>query len=68
MYKEVLQSIANVEVFPVISLIIFMIGFASVTLGVINMKRKDVAHYSRLPLEDSASKGNEGPGEQNNDR
>jgi hypothetical protein len=62
MYKEVLQSIANIEVFPVISLIIFMIGFVSVTLGVMSMKRKDVARYSRLPLEDSAAECNEEPG------
>jgi cbb3-type cytochrome oxidase subunit 3 len=43
----------GVEIFPVISLLIFSIFFAAVIFMVIRMSKKEVADLSNLPLEDT---------------
>ncbi len=54
MYKDVLQSIAGVEIFPIISLILFMIVFAGVAWHVWRMTGEEALEMSRIPLEDSS--------------
>ncbi len=51
--KHSLTSIVGVEIFPVISLLIFSIFFAAVIFMVIRMSKKEVADLSNLPLEDT---------------
>jgi cytochrome c oxidase cbb3-type subunit 4 len=51
--KHSLTSIVGVEIFPLISLLIFSIFFAGVIFMVIRMSKKEVADMSDLPLEDT---------------
>ena len=51
--KHSLTSIVGVEIFPVISLLIFSIFFGAVIYMVIKMSKKEVAEMSDLPLEDT---------------
>ena len=52
MIKNVLQAINGVEIYPIISLILFLLSFTAVLIWTIRMKKSDVLRYSKLPLED----------------
>jgi hypothetical protein len=52
MYKEILQSITGIEVFPVISLVLFVIVFAAVLVSVARMDRTRAHGLAALPLDD----------------
>lgn len=54
MYGDILRGIAGVEIFPVLSLVIFVAFFTIVLVRVVRMKRSRIEHLSRLPLEDEA--------------
>ncbi len=54
MYKDVLQSIAGIEIFPVISLLLFFLAFTSILIWVFRLDKDKVKEYSRLPLEDDS--------------
>ena len=51
MYKEILRSIAGIEVFPLISLGLFLAVFAGVLIAVARMDAPRIARLSRLPLD-----------------
>lgn len=54
MYKEILQTIAGIEVFPVLSLVLFVTVFAGVLVRVSRMTREQLGRLAALPLgEDS---------------
>ena len=53
MYKEILRSIENVEIYPIISLLIFVLFFALVIFYVIRMKPARINELSSSPLDDS---------------
>ena len=53
MYKNVLESIQGITVYPLISLAIFFTFFVLLIVWVVRMKNTDIDTYSRLPLEDS---------------
>jgi len=53
MFKEVLQSIEGIEIFPVISLILFVGSFLLVIYAAARMSRAEVEYVSRLPLDES---------------
>lgn len=55
MYKEILQSITGIEVFPVISLVLFVIVFTAVLISVARMDRTRAHGLAALPLDDSAT-------------
>ena len=55
MYKEILRSIAGIEVFPVISLVLFVTVFTIALVRALRMDRGQVEHASRLPLERGAT-------------
>lgn len=55
MYKQVLNSINNIEIYPIITLIIFVVFFFAMIGYVMSMKKDTVAHLAHLPLEDEAS-------------
>lgn len=50
-----LTSIDGVEIYPIISLLIFALFFALVITRVIRMKKEDVAELSNIPLESEES-------------
>jgi hypothetical protein len=58
MYKDILRSIAGIEIFPVISLCVFVAVFVGVLIWTSRLDAARLARMSRLPLEgggDSAS-------------
>lgn len=50
MYKSVLQSIDGIEIFPVISFVIFFAFFIGLLLFVIFSDKKHIAAMSEMPL------------------
>lgn len=51
MYGDILRGIIGVEIFPVLSLVIFVSFFTGVLVRVVRMTRPQIEHLSRLPLE-----------------
>jgi hypothetical protein len=62
MYKEVLRSIDGVEVFPVISLLLFFAFFVGVVVWSIGLDRQRVSELARLPLDGDPERPEEGDG------
>jgi len=52
MYKEILQSIDNIQVWPVISFVIFFLFFLLLLWWTFTADRKFITHMSQLPLDD----------------
>ncbi len=52
MYKQVLNSISNVEIYPIITLVLFVVFFFSMIAIVVGMDKDTVEHASSLPLDD----------------
>ena len=50
MYKSVLQSIAGIEIFPIISFVIFFAFFIGLLLYVAFSDKKHIAAMSEMPL------------------
>lgn len=62
MYKEVLRSIDGVEVFPVISLLLFFAFFVGVVVWSIKLDRQRVSELAHLPLDQDSRRAEEGDG------
>lgn len=58
MYKEILQSIEGIEIYPLISLFIFLALFAGITIWILKLDNKYVKEMETLPLDDSNESGN----------
>jgi hypothetical protein len=58
MYKEVLQSIEGVSIYPIISLLIFFTFFVGVAVWYVRADKESLRQAARLPLE-PASPGKE---------
>ncbi len=54
MYKDILNSINGVEIFPIIALIIFFIVFISMIIWVIKLDKTRIKKMSLLPLKDTS--------------
>jgi cbb3-type cytochrome oxidase subunit 3 len=52
MYKEVLRSIDNIAIWPVISFVIFFVFFICLLWYVFSADKKFIAHMSNMPIED----------------
>ena len=52
MYKNVLQNIENIEIWPVISLIIFFVFFLSVLIYVLKVDKNYIKMMKELPMND----------------
>jgi len=52
MYKDVLRSIEGIEIFPVISLIIFTLFFGGLIFYAMGLRKNKVEALANLPLED----------------
>lgn len=55
MYKNVLQSIDNVAIWPVISFVIFFLFFLCLLWWVVTADKKLIKKISELPLEPTTS-------------
>jgi hypothetical protein len=55
MYKEILRSIENIEIYPIISLIIFLLFFVGMFIWVIRVPKGYVDHMSALPMDEDKS-------------
>lgn len=56
MYKDILRSIGGIDVFPVISLLIFVIFFTVMLVWTMRIDRRRLAQLSALPLEGAPDK------------
>ena len=56
MYKNVLQSIENIQIWPVISFIIFFIFFLCLILWVFTTDKTFIEKMKGLPVEEEAEK------------
>lgn len=56
MYKEILQSIEGVEIYPIISLIVFVLFFIVVTIRLIRMDKNYINEMKQLPLNNEENK------------
>lgn len=52
MYKELLQSIAGIEIFPVVSLLLFVVVFGTVLYWTSRVDRDSLTEMSQLPLDE----------------
>jgi cytochrome c oxidase cbb3-type subunit IV len=55
MYKNVLQSIENIQVWPVISFVIFFVFFLCLLLWVFTTDSKFIDKMKSLPIDESKS-------------
>lgn len=60
MYKDILRGITGIEVWPVLSLVIFVTFFAAVLVWVARLDRQRVAQLSALPLDGAEDEGRVG--------
>ncbi len=56
MYKEILRSIENIEIYPIISLLMFVGFFIGMFWWVVSMDRKYIDHMKGMPLNDETQK------------
>jgi cytochrome c oxidase cbb3-type subunit IV len=52
MYMELLQNIAGIEIFPVISLVLFVVVFAGILFWAIRADRTELDRHATLPLDE----------------
>ncbi|GAB1442083.1 hypothetical protein MASR2M39_09180 [Ignavibacteriales bacterium] len=52
MYQNILTSIEGITVFPIISLIIFVLFFSVVIYRVIRMPNEEIKEIEKIPLDD----------------
>lgn len=55
MIRKYLESIAGVEIYPVISLLIFFIFFTALITYVTKSRKEHIDKLSRLPLESDST-------------
>ena len=55
MYKDILQNIENIAIWPVISFVIFFLFFLILVWWAFTADRKYIQEMSSLPLEDQAN-------------
>lgn len=55
MYKEILRSIENIEIYPIISLLLFMGFFVGMFLWVVFVPKGYIDHMKSLPIKDEDS-------------
>jgi len=52
MYKDVLRTIENVQIWPLISLIIFFLFFIGVVIYLLKMDKNFIKKMKELPMDD----------------
>lgn len=56
MYKEVLRAIADIDVYPVTSLLLFVLVFGVAVVRSMRLDRQHLDEVARLPLDESVAK------------
>jgi len=56
--KHNMETIGGIEIFPIISLVIFFLFFMGLLVWVITTKKQYVDYMEKLPLEDDNIKNN----------
>lgn len=51
MYKDILQQIDGIEIFPIIALVIFFVCFTTVVIWTMRLDKKTVNEMAHLPLD-----------------
>jgi cytochrome c oxidase cbb3-type subunit IV len=51
MYKDILQSIEGVSVYPVFSMIVFVLFFAAIIIWLVRVDKNYIKKMENLPLE-----------------
>jgi hypothetical protein len=59
MYSDILRRIAGIEVFPIISLVVFVTVFTVALIWTARMDAGRIARLSHLPLDDAEPSGAE---------
>jgi cbb3-type cytochrome oxidase subunit 3 len=54
MHKEILRSIENIEIYPIISLLIFVAFFLGMFWWVLRVDKQYVDHMKGMPLNDES--------------
>jgi len=52
-FANYFKDIAGIELFPCISLILFVVFFLLVTYRILKINKKTLEHIERLPLDDN---------------
>lgn len=52
MKKDILSSIENIEIYPIISLLIFVVFFIGMFIWVIRVDKKYIDHMKSMPFDD----------------
>ena len=52
MYKQILQSIQDVDIWPVVSLVIFFVFFVGILIKVALTDKKFIKKMEEMPLDD----------------
>jgi hypothetical protein len=55
MYKEILRSIENIEIYPIISLLIFVTFFVGMFIWVVRVPKSYVDRMESLPMDENES-------------
>ena len=56
MYKNILQNIENIEIWPVISFVIFFVFFLALLWWVFTRDKEFITKMKGMPIQDSDSK------------
>jgi hypothetical protein len=52
MYRQILQSIQDIEIWPIISLVLFFLIFVGILIKVMLIDKKHIRKMKELPLDD----------------
>lgn len=55
MYKEILRSIDNIEIYPILSLVIFLLFFVGMFIWVVKTPKDHIKHMESLPFDENDS-------------
>ncbi len=53
MYKEILQGIEGIDIYPIISLVIFVAFFLTASIWIVKLDRNYIKEMENLPLDNS---------------
>ncbi|WFB36045.1 cbb3-type cytochrome c oxidase subunit 3 [Kiritimatiellota bacterium B12222] len=59
MYKDVLRAISGIGIYPIISLVIFVLFFTTVFLWMFFIRKSHAEHMAALPLHDGSAEPQE---------
>lgn len=59
MFKEILNSISGIEIWPIIGLFLFMILFIGIIVWVFRLDKRFIKKMEELPLEKDSSNNGE---------